>query len=44
LLRHRAVQREDLSASPYWRRELTDEQWRSVKAAWQREVELDVPA
>ena len=44
LLRHSAVQREDLSASPYWRQGLTDEQWRSVKAAWQREVELDVPA
>ena len=44
LLRHRVVRREDLSASPYWRREMTDEQWRSVKAAWQREVEQDVPA
>lgn len=44
LLADGVVARADLSVSPYWRRPMTDEQWRSVKAAWQREVELDVPA
>ena len=44
LLREGVVHREDLSVSPYWRRPMTDEEWRSIKAAWQREVEQDVPA
>jgi NADPH-dependent ferric siderophore reductase len=44
LLTEQVVAREDLSVSPYWRRGHTDEQWRSIKAAWQRDVELDVPA
>jgi NADPH-dependent ferric siderophore reductase len=43
LLEAGIVDRAHLSASPYWRRGHTDEEWRSVKAAWQREVELDVP-
>ena len=43
LLGEGIVAREHLSASPYWRRGHTDEEWRSVKAAWQREVESDVP-
>lgn len=43
LLEERLVARDHLSASPYWRRGMTDEEWRSVKAAWTREVELDVP-
>ncbi|EFQ82913.1 Siderophore-interacting FAD-binding domain protein [Aeromicrobium marinum DSM 15272] len=37
------VDRDRLSVSPYWRRGHTDEQWRSIKADWQREVETDVP-
>jgi len=37
------VERDHLSASPYWRRGRTDEEWRTVKSAWQREVEKDVP-
>ena len=44
LLGEGVVHRDDLSASPYWRRPMTDEEWRSIKAAWQREVEQDVPA
>ena len=43
LLEHQLVARADLSCSPYWRRGHDDEQWRSVKAAWTREVETDVP-
>ena len=34
--------REDLSCSPYWRRQFTDEAWREVKQQWQRDVEADV--
>ncbi|MEO9323388.1 siderophore-interacting protein [Nocardioides sp. C4-1] len=46
LLETGAVAREHLSCSPYWRRGLDDEQWRAVKGAWTREVEVegDVPA
>lgn len=43
LLAEGIVDRAHLSASPYWRRGHTDEEWRTIKAAWQREVELDVP-
>ena len=42
LLEQGVVAREQLSCSPYWRRGHDDEQWRSVKAAWTREVEADV--
>ncbi|CAN5241086.1 siderophore-interacting protein [soil metagenome] len=42
LLRDRGIAREALSASPYWRRGMTDEAWRTVKKAWQDEVERDV--
>lgn len=44
LLAERGVDRSALSVSPYWRRGYTDEQWRSIKAQWQRDVERDVPA
>lgn len=44
LLAERGFDRSALSVSPYWRRGYTDEQWRSVKAQWQRDVERDVPA
>lgn len=36
------LDRADLSCSPYWRRHLTDEAWRAVKADWNRAVERDV--
>lgn len=42
LLAERGVTRADLSASPYWRRTMTDETWRQVKPAWTAEVERDV--
>lgn len=42
LLADRGVPRADLSASPYWRRHLTDEAWRQVKSDWNAEVERDV--
>lgn len=42
LLRDWGLAREDLSCSPYWRHNLTDEAWREVKPAWQRAVEADV--
>ena len=42
LLADRQVPRTDLSASGYWRRTMTDEDWRSVKRAWNAEVEADV--
>ncbi|MBD8505093.1 siderophore-interacting protein [Hoyosella sp. G463] len=41
LLGDAIVEPEHLSCSPYWRRGHTDEQWRSVKAAWIREVEAE---
>ncbi|MCW2813995.1 MAG: siderophore interacting protein [Nocardioides sp.] len=43
LLEQGLVARDRLSCSPYWRRGHDDEEWRSVKAAWTREVEADVP-
>lgn len=42
LLADRGVVRADLSCSPYWRRHLTDEDWRRVKADWVADVERDV--
>lgn len=42
LLADRGMARADLSASPYWRRHLTDEAWREVKPAWNADVERDV--
>jgi len=38
LLGEGTVALEDLSCSPYWKRGLTDEQWREIKAAWVAEV------
>lgn len=43
LLEDDVVAREHLSCSPYWRRGHDDEEWRSVKSAWTRELEADVP-
>jgi NADPH-dependent ferric siderophore reductase len=42
LLVDRGMARADLSASPYWRRDMTDEAWRLVKKAWEAEVDADV--
>ncbi|WP_149359643.1 siderophore-interacting protein [Lolliginicoccus suaedae] len=41
LLAEGIVAPERLSCSPYWRRGHNDEQWRSIKAAWVREVEAE---
>jgi NADPH-dependent ferric siderophore reductase len=42
LLAERGLDPDDLSCSPYWRRGMTDEAWRQVKAAWNAEVARDV--
>jgi NADPH-dependent ferric siderophore reductase len=42
LLADRGLQAEQLSCSPYWRRGMTDEAWREIKAAWNAEVARDV--
>jgi NADPH-dependent ferric siderophore reductase len=42
LLADRRIDPAQLSCSPYWRRGMTDEAWREVKAAWNAEVARDV--
>lgn len=42
LLADRGLPRDEMSASPYWRRAYTDERWREVKADWQREVDQEI--
>jgi NADPH-dependent ferric siderophore reductase len=42
LLADRGIPKEGSSISPYWRRTLTDEQWRAVKADWLAQTESDV--
>ena len=42
LLAERAVPREALSVSGYWKRTRTDEEWREDKAEWNRLTEQDV--
>jgi NADPH-dependent ferric siderophore reductase len=44
LFADRAVPRQDVSVSGYWRRHLNDEAWRRIKRKWNAEVEQDVPA
>lgn len=44
LLATPAVDLGRLSCSPYWRRGMTDEAWRQVKAAWNADVARDAPA
>jgi NADPH-dependent ferric siderophore reductase len=44
LLAERGVPRGDLSISGYWKRTLDEDGWQSSKAAWNAEVEADVPA
>lgn len=43
LLADRGFELEQLSCSPYWRRGMTDEAWREIKAAWNADVARDVP-
>lgn len=42
LLSTGVVDLEHLSCSPYWRRGYDDEQWRSIKGAWTREVAAEI--
>ncbi len=42
LLFDRGLQRGDMSCSPYWRREMTDEAWRQVKKEYVAAMEADV--
>lgn len=44
LLMSGVVDLDHLSCSPYWRRGSDDEQWRTIKGAWTREVAQDVVA
>ncbi len=43
LLAQRGLSRQDMSCSPYWRREMTDETWRAVKRDFVRAMDADVP-
>ncbi len=42
LLADRGLSRADMSCSPYWRREMTDEAWRRVKRDFVASMEADV--
>jgi NADPH-dependent ferric siderophore reductase len=42
LLGERGIPKEGTSISPYWRRTLTDEEWRAVKRDWLAQSERDV--
>ena len=42
LLGDRGIPKPGTSISPYWRRHLTDERWREVKAEFRTTQELDV--
>ncbi len=42
LLGERGLSRQDMSCSPYWRREMTDEAWRVVKRDFVSAMEADV--
>ena len=43
LLVDRGLQRSDMSCSPYWRRTMTDEDWRRVKRDYLSEMDADLP-
>ena len=43
LLAERGIRPADLSASGYWRRDRTDEDWRAEKPEWKRQVAADLP-
>ncbi|MBD8870902.1 siderophore-interacting protein [Nocardioides donggukensis] len=42
LLAERGLARGDMSCSPYWRRDMTDESWRAVKRDFVQAMEADV--
>ncbi len=42
LLAERGLSRQDMSCSPYWRRTMTDEAWRSVKRDFVAEMDADL--
>jgi NADPH-dependent ferric siderophore reductase len=41
LLHDRGLSRADLSCSPYWRRTMTDEDWRRIKRSYVEDMEAD---
>lgn len=43
LLAERELSRQEMSCSPYWRREMTDEAWRAVKRDFVSAMDADVP-
>jgi NADPH-dependent ferric siderophore reductase len=43
LLVDRGLSRGDMSCSPYWRRDMTDEAWRQVKREFVQAMDADVP-
>jgi NADPH-dependent ferric siderophore reductase len=43
LLADRGLTRQDMSCSPYWRRDMTDEAWRQVKRDFVSAMDADVP-
>ncbi len=43
LLGDRGLTRADMSCSPYWRRDMTDEDWRAVKRDFVAAMELRRP-
>ena len=42
LLSERGIDGKKASISPYWRRTMTDEEWRTIKSAWLADQEGDV--
>ena len=42
LLSERGIDRKKASISPYWRRTMTDEEWRTIKSAWLADQAGDV--
>lgn len=43
LLVDRGLSRQDMSCSPYWRRDMADEAWRAVKRDFVQAMDADVP-
>lgn len=42
LLSERRIDRKKASISPYWRRTMTDEEWRTIKSSWLKDQAQDV--
>ena len=42
LLSERGIDKKGASISPYWRRTMTDEEWRIIKSTWLADQEGDV--